>query len=89
MFETYTVRSEMNPKRSRIIGTSISVSSVLFLAFIVYTNLFAQFMPVTGVRFIDFWRDDWYYCCMIPAAIPTIVAFSYWAWASSQFFRYS
>ena len=65
------------------------MASVLFLAFIIYTVMLAQYMPETGFPIVDFWRTDWYYSCMIPASIPTIVAFSYWAWASSQFFRYS
>ena len=89
MFETYTVRSELSPKQSRLIGISISLSSILFLVFIIYTVVIARYMPETGIAIVDFWRNDWYYSCMIPASIPTIVGFAYWGWASSQFFRYS
>jgi hypothetical protein len=74
---------------SRALGLSIVGLAVLFGIFVFYTTVISKFVPETKLSFLDFWRTDAYYCLLIPATIPTVIVFSYWGWASSQYFRYS
>ena len=79
----------MSKTESHLLGISIILYALIFGLFVFYTVLVSKFVPKTGHSWIDFWHTDIYYSLLIPATIPTVIVFAYWAWASSQFFRYS
>ena len=82
-------RSLGSLKAQRLFGLSLIVFSVAFTFFVYFSILLVRFLPASGIWIIDFWRDNWYYACLIPASVPMYIAFGYWQWLSSQYFRYS
>lgn len=62
-----------------------------FVAFIIMTFWMfgAKLLPETGNPIIDFMREDFHYCCVLPLLYPVFFIFIYKNWASLKAFRHN
>lgn len=70
-----------------VLGWCIFLCAVAAWASVVYATLLAKALPPTGLAALDWARGDVYYCHLLPAAVPTLVALRYWSWLSAEFFK--
>lgn len=49
----------------------------------------SKMLPATGNPIIDFMREDYHYCCVIPLLYPVFFIFIYKNWASLKAFRHN
>ena len=60
-----------------------------FVAFVVlsFWLLLSNFVPPTGNRFLDWLREDQYYCLLVPLTVPVTLAASYFTWFTKMLFQ--
>lgn len=62
-----------------------------FISFIILTFWMfgSKFLPVTGNPIIDFMREDYHYCTVIPLLYPVFFIFIYKNWSAMKAFRHN
>jgi hypothetical protein len=80
----------MRPKdNTHLWGWGLLFAAFCFFTFFFYTTVFAKFVPETGFAVLDFFRNDWYYCLLLPMLIPVTVFSAYLNWLGMKFFRHT
>ena len=55
-----------------------------------YSIVFSKlFMPYTGHKVLDWIKEDYYYCMVIPSYSLLIWAFIYFNWLAMKYFRHN
>ena len=63
------------------------VASLAAFAFLVYWLVLSKLLPPTGNLYLDWLRDDTYYCVLVPLTLPVTVVAGYLSWFTNQLFR--
>ena len=60
-----------------------------FAGFVVlsFWLLLSHFVPPTGNRFLDWLREDQYYCLLVPLTVPVTLAAAYFTWFTKMLFQ--
>mmetsp|Transcript_5628 Transcript_5628/g.5829 ORF Transcript_5628/g.5829 Transcript_5628/m.5829 type:complete len:103 (-) Transcript_5628:157-465(-) len=70
-------------------GFGAFLSSTLFGLLYLYAAFISKLLPHTGYIFLDFWKNDYYYCFLIPLLIlPTFVVI-YLNWLCMRCFEHN
>ncbi|KAI8808958.1 phosphatidylinositol N-acetylglucosaminyltransferase subunit Y-domain-containing protein [Cladochytrium replicatum] len=64
-------------------------TSLLFLVWNVYALLGSKLLPPTGLKLMDWTREDNHYSALFPLLIPTFVFFSFWSWMGKKLFKHN
>ena len=55
-----------------------------------YSVIFSKvMMPYTGHFILDWIKDDYYYCALLPAWLLTVVILAWINWVSMKYFRHT
>ena len=49
--------------------------------------LLSNFVSATGNRFLDWLREDQYYCLLVPLTVPVTLVASYFTWLFNMLFQ--
>ena len=49
--------------------------------------LLSTFVPATGNWFLDWLREDQYYCLLVPLTVPVTLVASYFTWLFNMLFQ--
>eukprot|EP00026_Physarum_polycephalum_P021850 Phypoly_transcript_25421.p1 GENE.Phypoly_transcript_25421~~Phypoly_transcript_25421.p1 ORF type:complete len:103 (+),score=12.88 Phypoly_transcript_25421:96-404(+) len=70
-------------------GYVLLICTFIFFVGTIYAMVVSKFMPHTGNKILDFIKEDYYYCMLVPATIPVTVIAVYLNWLSLKFFRHN
>eukprot|EP00929_Paragymnodinium_shiwhaense_P015064 TRINITY_DN123075_c0_g1_i1.p1 TRINITY_DN123075_c0_g1~~TRINITY_DN123075_c0_g1_i1.p1 ORF type:complete len:105 (+),score=30.89 TRINITY_DN123075_c0_g1_i1:68-382(+) len=73
--------------RRPILGWTLVLLAVVLWMLLVFSTLFAKALPETGTGWIDWARDDKYFCHLLPMTVPSLLFFRYWNWLSMELFK--
>ena len=74
---------------TEICGYITLLAAFLLFSFSMYGMVVSKFMPYTGNVVLDFFKDDYFYCLLFPALLPSTYIFMYLNWLSMKYFRHS
>ena len=65
------------------------VFSLASLLVLFYWLVLSKVLPPTGNRLLDWMRDDYYYCVLVPLTLPVTVVAMYLSWFTKMLFRHN
>ena len=91
MIETLIKHSQYESNEmSELTGYLLIGLGALVFVVSTYAMIIAKiFMPYTGNRVLDWFKDDEHYIFLVPSMYVTLVLFAYWNWVSMKFFRHN
>lgn len=54
-----------------------------------YTIMVAKFIPMTGVPLLDFFREDHYFCYLLPLTFVPTFALLYFNWITLELYKHA
>ena len=70
-------------------GVGLLILSGCSFALLTYWLVISKLMPPTGNAVLDWLRDDYYYCLLVPITVPVTVFAGYLSWFTNKLFRHN
>lgn len=83
-----TPQKYQDPELTILAGYCTIVLALISSVFLSFWMFGAKFLPVTGNPVIDFMREDYHYCVVLPLLYPVFYIFIYKNWVSMKAFRH-
>ncbi|ORX99051.1 hypothetical protein K493DRAFT_313366 [Basidiobolus meristosporus CBS 931.73] len=81
--------SNMEPDSTQFWGyASLLVTYLLFISSM-YAIVVSKYIPYTGNKYLDWIKEDTYYCLLLPITLFVSVYAVFWNWMGMKFFRHN
>ena len=70
-------------------GLTLLVGSFVVFIVMSFWMALSNFVPHTGNWLIDWFREDQYYCLLLPLTLPVTLVVSYLKWFTSTLFQHN
>ncbi|RLN41346.1 hypothetical protein C2845_PM01G46390 [Panicum miliaceum] len=86
--QTKGVDSEMHFSRGLVGSALIAFGITLFVGFF-YAAVVSKLLPPYENQLLAAIQNDWYYCLLVPLALPVIIVAVYLHWLSMKMFKHA
>ncbi|ORY05858.1 hypothetical protein K493DRAFT_192505, partial [Basidiobolus meristosporus CBS 931.73] len=81
--------SNLEPDSTQFWGYVLLIATYVLFVLFMYAIVVSKLMPYTGNKYLDWIKEDTYYCLLIPVTWFVSVYAVFWNWMGMKFFRHN